>query len=173
MRAARSIAGAAAVAASIAVAGGCRSPDPRAEVELSDLETYWAVDPPAGDTNFLAPVVRFQLVNKASSSRSIQAMSTFRRKGEGPAWSSAWQQASPLADGNPLPIGGRVLVVLKPEGEGRYTYRGGAPEEMFQNEGWKDVSAEVFVRVGSSSWTKFTDVDVARRLGSQTVEAFQ
>ena len=157
----------------LAAAGGCRSPDPRAEIELRDVEAYWAVDPAVGETNFLAPVVRFQLVNKASGSRSIQAMSTFRRKGEEPAWSSAWQSASPLPDGNPLPVGGQVLVVLKPEGEGRYTYRGGTPETMFQNAEWKDVTAEVFVRVGSSSWTKFSDVDIPRRVGSQTVDAFK
>ena len=163
----------AAAAAALLAAAGCGSPDPRAEIELRDVEAYWAVDPSVGETNFLAPVVRFQLQNKASSARSIQAMSTFRRKGEEPAWSSAWQSASPLPDGNPLPQGRSVLVVLKPEGEGRYTYRGGAPEVMFEHADWKDVTAEVFVRVGSSSWTKFTDVDVARRVGSQTVEAFQ
>ena len=163
----------AAVVLLAAIAAACRSPDPRAEIELQGIEGYWAVDPAVGDTNFLAPVVRFQLVNKASDARSIQAMSTYRRKGEEQAWSSAWHQASPLPDGNPLPVGRSVLVVLKPEGEGRYTYRGGTPEEMFQNAEWKDVTAEVFVRVGSSSWTRFTDVDIARRLGSQTVDAFK
>lgn len=152
--------------------GACRSPDPRAEIELRDLESYWAVDPPVGGTQYLAPVVRFQLMNKAASSRSIQAMATFRRKGEGPAWSSSWQSVSPLPDGKPLPASQSVLAVLKPEGEGRYTFRGTA-EEMFQHPEFKDVTAEVFVRVGSSSWTRFVDVDVPRRLGSHTVEAFK
>lgn len=154
------------------LAGACRSPDPKAEIELRDLESYWAVDPAVGGTQYLAPVARFQLVNKAASSRSIQAMATFRRKGEGPSWSSAWQSVSPLPDGKPLPPGQSVLVVLKPEGEGRYTFRGTA-EEMFQHAEFKDVTAEVFVRVGSSSWTKFTDVDIPRHLGSHTVEAFK
>ena len=150
----------------------CRTPDPKAEVELRDTEAYWAVDPSAGATQYLAPVVRFQLVNKAASSRSIQAMSTFRRHGEAPAWSSAWFAASPLPNASPLPIGKSVLVVLKPEGEGRYTFRG-TPEEMFNHAEFKDVTAEVFVRVGSSSWTKFADVNVPRRLGSHTVDAFR
>jgi hypothetical protein len=150
----------------------CRAPDPRAELELRDVETYWAVDAATGETQFLAPVVRFQLANKSARSRSIQAMATFRRKGEGPAWSSAWFQASPLPSGDALPAGRDVLVVLKPDGEGRYTYRG-TPEAMFQHPEWKDVTAEVFTRVGSSSWTKFLDVEVPRRIGSQTVEAFQ
>jgi hypothetical protein len=157
----------------LAAAAACRAPDPRAEVELRDVEGYWAVDPAVGETNYLAPVVRFRLVNKAASSRSIQAMATFRRTGEEQAWSSAWHSASPLPDGNPLPVGGEVLVVLKPEGEGRYTFRGGTPETMFQHADWKDVTAAVFVRAGSSSWTELLDVDIARRLGSQTVEAFK
>lgn len=154
------------------LAGACRSPDPQAEIELRDLESYWAVDPTVGGTQYLAPVVRFQLVNKEASSRSIQAMATFRRKGEGPAWSSAWVSVSPLPDSTPLPKGKSALVVLKPEGEGRYTFRGTA-EEMFKHAEFKDVTAEVFVRVGSSSWTKFADVDIPRRLGSHTVEDFK
>ena len=164
---------AAVIVLALAAGAGCRTPDPRAEVELRDVEGYWAVDPSRGDTNYLAPVVRFRLVNKAASSRSIQAMATFRRKGEEQGWSSAWHSASPLPDGKPLRVGGEVLVGLKPEGEGRYTFRGGTPEAMFHHADWKDVTAEVFVRVGSSSWTKFTDVEIARRLGSQTVDAFK
>lgn len=151
---------------------GCRTPDPRAEVELRDLETYWAVDPSVGETQYLAPVVRFRLVNKAASSRSVQAMTTFRRKDEGPSWSSAWHSVSPLPDGSPLPVGQGALVVLKPEGEGRYTYRG-APEEMFKHPEFKDVTAEVFVRIGSSAWTKLADVPVERRLGTHAVDAFK
>ena len=150
----------------------CGTPEPKTEIELRDVESYWAVDPAVGDTQFLAPVVRFRLVNKEARSRSIQAMATFRRKGEGPSWSSAWQQASPLPDGKPLPSGQSVLLVLKPEGEGRYTYRG-APEAMLQHAEFKDVTAEVFVRVGSSAWTKFADVDTERRLGRHAVDAFK
>jgi hypothetical protein len=154
------------------VAFGCRTPDPLTEVELRNLETHWAVDPAVGETQHLAPVARFRLVNKAASSRSIQTMATFRRKGEGPSWSSAWQSVSPLPDGKPLPVGQGALVVLKPEGEGRYTYRG-APEEMFKHPDFQDVTAEVFVRIGSSAWTKVADVGVERRLGAHAVEAFK
>jgi hypothetical protein len=156
----------------LALLGACRGPDPKAEVELRDMESYWAVDPAVGETQHLAPVVRFQLVNKSATSRSIQAMTTIRRKGEGPSWSSAWQQASPRPDGKPLAIGESALVILKPEGEGRYTYRG-TPESMFQHPEFKDVTAEVFVRVGSSPWTRFADVEVPRRLGSHTVDAYR
>ena len=164
---------AAALALPVALlAAGCKAPDPKAEIEMRGMESYWAVDPPVAGTQYLAPVVRFELVNKAASSRSIQAMATFRRKGEGPAWSSAWQSVSPLPDGKAWERGATALAVLKPEGEGRYTFRGTA-DEMFQHPEFKDVTAEVFVRVGSSSWTKFADVDVPRRLGSHSVEAFK
>lgn len=156
----------------LSLLAACRTPDPKAELELREMESYWAVDPSVGDTQYLAPVVRFQLLNKAATSRSIQAMATFRRKGEGPAWSSAWFQASPMPDHSPLPVGRSVLVVLKPEGEGRYTFRG-TPEEMLKHPEFKDVTAEVFARVGSSSWTRFAEVEVPRRLGSHAVDAYR
>jgi hypothetical protein len=156
----------------LALVAACRAPDPRTEIELRDLEAYWAVDPAMGETQYLAPVVRFQLLNKSATSRSLQAMATFRRKDEGPSWSSAWFSASPLPDGSPLAVGRSVLVILKPEGEGRYTYRG-SPEAMFQHPDFKDVTGEVFVRVGSSPWTKFSDVPIPRRLGSHTVDAYR
>ena len=109
----------------------CRSPDPKAEVELRDMEAYWAVDPSVGETQYLAPVVRFQLRQQGRRARGpSRRCPRFRRHGEAPAWSSAWFAASPLPDASPLPIGKSVLVVLKPEGEGRYTFRG-TPEEMF------------------------------------------
>jgi hypothetical protein len=151
-----------------ASAAGCRSPDPQKELAISELETYWAVDPPVGGTQYLAPVVRFRLHNKGAQSRSIQATVTFRRKGEGGAWSSAWSQVSPV-HGRPLASGQSLLVVLKPEGEGRYTSPG-PPESMFTHRSFVDVTAELFLRVGSSTWSSFAKIDVPRRLGSQSVQ---
>ncbi|HET8647646.1 MAG TPA: hypothetical protein VFO85_19260 [Vicinamibacteria bacterium] len=159
-----------ALMAAVVAAGGCRAPDPQAEVALSDVETYWAVDRPTGGTQYIAPVVRFRLHNKgARPLRSIQASATFRIKGETQTWSGAFQQVAPLA-GKPLEPGQGTLVVLKPEGEGRYSSTV-PPEDMLAHQGFRDVWVEMFVRVGSSGWTKMGQEDVARRIGARAAVA--
>ena len=65
------------VALCLALAG-CGAPDPKSEVEMLNLETYWAIDSPSGNTQYLAPVVRFDLRNQGRKSRSVQAMATLR-----------------------------------------------------------------------------------------------
>ena len=122
------------VALCLALAG-CGAPDPKSEVEMLNLETYWAIDSPSGTTQYLAPVVRFELRNQGN---------------EGPA---------KLADE-------AARVLLMPEGVGRYTSTG-APEGMFQHPQWKDVSAEVFLRVDNSTWTKFGTFPIERHIGSK------
>jgi hypothetical protein len=157
----------AAAAALVALAAaGCRAPDPHAEVTLSDVEAYWAVDRPAGETQFIAPVVRFRVRNQGRRPlRSIQASSTFRIKNDAQAWSGAFQQVAPQA-GRALDPGQSTLVVLKPEGEGRYSSTV-PPEEMLAHQQFKDVTVEVFLRVGSSGWTSMARADVERRIGAR------
>src|SRR5881397_422706 len=90
----------------------CRSPDPQAVLQVSDVETYWAIDPAQGQTQYLAPVVRFQVRNRAGQPlRSVQATATFRRKGEeGQSWGSDFAQVG--SSGHPLAPGQSTLVVL-------------------------------------------------------------
>ena len=131
---------------------------------MSELEAYWAVEAPVGETQYIAPAVRMVVRNKGSKAhRSVQATTTFRRKGEAQTWSSAWAVVSPVG-GKPLAPGESRLALLKPDAEGRY-HSTGAPESMFQHPQFKDVEVDVFLRVGSSAWTKFAAVDVERRLG--------
>ena len=73
----------------------------------------------------------------------------------------------PAAPAAPAPAA-VVPVLLKPEGEGRYTSTG-PPETMFQHPQWKDVSAELFLRVDSSTWTTFGTHPIARHIGSKGV----
>jgi hypothetical protein len=161
---------AAPLVAVVAASAACRAPDPRAEVSLSDVETYWAVDRPSGSTQYIAPVVRFRVHNKgARPLRSIQASGTFRLKGEAQTWSGAFQQVAPIG-GKALDAGQSTLVVLKPEGEGRYSSTV-PPDQMFAHQQFKDVSVEVFLRVGSSAWTSMTQTDVERRIGARAAVA--
>ncbi len=147
-------------------AAACRAPDPNAIVRVSDMETHWAVDSAAGGTQYIAPVARFKVSNISGERQgSVQVTATFRRKGEeSVTWGSDFRQLStrrePLVPLQVLP------VVLK--SDARY-YSTGEPETMFAHEAFRDATVEVFVRVGSSSWTKVGAADVERRIGARGV----
>lgn len=144
---------------------GCRAADPRLEFEVTDVETYWAIDSPTGQTQFVAPVVRFQLRNKGGNPhRAVSATATFTRKGETQAWSSAYRQVSP--PGKPFGAGETRTIVLKPEGEGRYSSPD-APESILQNPQFKDVHVQVFLRLGPGAWAKVIEADIERRIGAR------
>jgi hypothetical protein len=147
------------------VLAACHAPDPKAELELKGLETYWVVDSPKGATQYISPAVRFQVKNKGSEPHgSIQATATFRRKGETESWGSAWEQVVPA--GRPLAPGASTLVVLR--SDGRY-YSEGRPETMFEHQKFKDATVEVFLRLGSSDWVRFGASDVTRTIGASSV----
>jgi hypothetical protein len=159
-----------AVLALAVLLASCRAPDPKTVLEVSDVETYWAIDSARGETQYIAPVVRFQVHNKGShDERTVEAQATFRRKGEDAIWSSAWARVT-TPGSHLLPAGGHALVVLKPEGEGRY-FSTGPPETMFHHANFRDATVDVFLRIGSSPWTKFVPADVERRIGSRSVQA--
>jgi len=151
--------------AALLVAAGCQAPDPKQHFEVNDLETYWAVESPRGETQYIAPVVRFRLRNKGSEkSRSVQAQAVFHRVGEeDKSWGSDWKEVAPAR--KPVPPGGEIFVELKSDG---HYYTTGTPESMFVHEAFKDVKADVFLREGRSGWTLMTAVDVERRIGSKT-----
>lgn len=145
---------------------GCKTPEPKSELDLSGLETYWVIDSAVGTTQYIAPAVRFHVKNKGTRAWSgIQATATFRRKGdEGQTWGGDWQAITP--SGKSLAPGQDAVVVLK--SDSRY-YSAGAPETMFQHNLFKDATVEVFLRIGASPWTKFVVIDVDRRIGSKTL----
>lgn len=144
-------------------ASACRTPEPAKELAVSDLEAYWAIDSTAGDTVYLAPVVRFQLTNRGAT-ESIEATATFRRKGDPATWGSAWERVS--VPQKRLAAGRTMTVALK--SDGRY-YTTGAPDGIFGHELFKDANVELFLRVGSSGWIKMGAADVERRIGSKTL----
>jgi hypothetical protein len=148
------------VAAAVA---GCRTHDPQAELEVRDVETYWVVDSPKGETQYISPAVRFHLRNKTNEPvRSIQATANFKRVGEQENWGSAWEQVTQA--GKPLDPGKETLVVLR--SDGRYTSTTDDPASMFKHELFKDARAEVFVRVGSSNWSKMAEAPIERKIGA-------
>jgi hypothetical protein len=136
---------------------------------VREVETYWAIDPSASGSQYMAPVVRFKLHNRRDHPQgSIQATATFRRRGEeAQTWGSDWRQVT--TSRKPLAANGDVLVELK--SDARY-YSAGTPDSMFQHELFKDASVEAFVRVGSSAWISLVKADIDRRIGSKTVQDF-
>lgn len=157
----------AAALAAVFLVASCRTPDPHKELEILGLETYYAIERKTGDTLYISPVARFTLRNKSQApTRPIQASANFRRVGEeGQTWGGAWAQVS-RAD-KPLAPGVETLVVL--QSEGHYTTTGKA-ESIFAHELYKDVTTEVFLRVGSSGWVKMATAAVDRRIGPKSVQ---
>ena len=158
----------ASAAALLLALAGCKAPDPNAIVKVSDFETHWAVDSgDAGGTQYIASVVRFKVANISGESQSsVQVTATFRRKGEeNLTWGSDFRQVATRAE--PLVALQVLPVVLK--SDARY-YSTGAPETMFSHPDFRDTTVEVFVRVGSSTWTKVGALDVERRIGARGVQ---
>ena len=145
----------------------CRAPDPVRIVKISDVETHWAVDNSQVDTQYIAPVVRFQLTNiSAEPQGSIDVTATFRRQGETATWGGDYRQVSTRKE--PLPAGQSTPLVLK--SDTRY-FSNGPTEGMFKHADFKDTTVELFVRVGRSKWTKFGElIDVERRIGARSVQ---
>jgi hypothetical protein len=146
------------------VVTGCQSADPQKELAISDVETYWVMDAPAGATQYMAPAVRFRVRNKGSRAwDGIQATATFRRKGEeSKSWGSDWKRVTPI--GKSLAPGESVLVVLR--SDGRY-YSAGSAESMFHHGLFRDATVDVFLRIGGSTWTKVLARDVDRHVGTR------
>src|SRR5688500_2626342 len=145
----------------------CRTPEPALIVKVADVETHWAVDNSEVGTQYIAPVVRFQLTNISSEPQgSIEVTATFRRKGVDATWGGDFRQVSTRR--KPLAPGQSEALVMK--SDTRY-YSNGPTEGMFAHKEFRDTTVEVFVRVGRSRWTRVTErLDVERRIGARSVQ---
>jgi hypothetical protein len=146
----------------------CRTPDPKALLEVSDVDAYWAVEPTMGGEQYITPALKFRLHDRSNvSQHSVQAMAVFRRKGEeNVSWGSAFEQV--VSRKAPLEPGQSVQVTLK--SDARY-HSQGPVETMFTHPQYRDALVEYFIRVGSSGWVSFGQVPVERRIGARSVAA--
>jgi len=151
-----------------ATTAACTPPDPKAHLKITEIETYWAVDNPRGNTQYLAPVVRFRLHNQTTSTlRAVDAQAAFSRAGEVNKDENKWPALLLVATGRkPLAGGDSVFVELK--SEGRYSMYDTTPEDMMKSEAFKDARAEIYLREGSSPWVKMEEVAVERRIGARS-----
>jgi hypothetical protein len=147
-------------------ASACHSPDPKALLDVSDVDAYWVVEPPMGGEQYITPAVRFRLHNHGEKEQhSVQAMAVFRRKGEeSVTWGSGFEQVA--ARKTPIPPGQSIVVTLK--SDARY-HSAGSVEGMLTHPQFRDALVEFFFRVGSSGWVSFGNVPVERRIGARGV----
>ena len=145
-----------ALAAGLALAAAaCRTPEPKALLDTSDADAYWAVEPTMGGETYIAPALKFHLHNRSDTQQhSVQAMAVFRRKGEETlTWGSAFEQV--VSRKAPLDPGQSVVVTLK--SDARY-HSQGPIEGMFAHPQYRDALVEYFIRVGSSGWVNMPPI---------------
>jgi hypothetical protein len=162
---ARHAAGAAAALVLVLLAA-CRTPDPKALLEVSDVDAFWAVEPSMGGEQYIAPAVKLRIHNRSGAPQhSVQAMAVFRRKGEeNLTWGSAFEQV--VTRKAPLAPDQAIGVTLK--SDARY-HSQGPVDGMFAHAQFRDAVLEIFLRVGSSGWVGFGQAPVERRVGSRSV----
>ncbi len=151
-----------ALALSALALAGCRSHDAARELAASRIETYWVVDSPQGNENFISPAVRFRLKNVSSSQLgSVQARARFGVPGQSEPWGSIQEQVStwrkPLAPGQDTTVTVRSV--------GRY-HSAASPDDLFRSPGFRDPRVEIFVRIGASPWGRLGEAAVERRIGA-------
>jgi hypothetical protein len=138
---------------------GCRSHHPAAELQVSDVSTYWIVDNPRQGQNYIAPAVRFRLKNVSSRViDSVQARARFPVPEQEEAWGSIQEQVSTWKQ--PIEPGRDVLVTVR--SVGRY-HADADPEDLLRSPAFKDPRVEVFVRIGAS------EAKVERHIGAPGV----
>lgn len=148
---------------------GCKSHDPKTAVKMSELETYWVVDPSVGGKTLVAPAVRFVLENVSPETLvSVETTAAFRIAGQKDAWGSGYAR---LTEGRKTVASGTKTVVTM-SSDARYTLTGDvSPAQIFANKGFRPVNVTFFVRVGSSPWAEFGKLDVENVIGSKSARA--
>lgn len=151
----------------------CSDSDSEAQLEalvVEDFAAYWAVrGQDVEKNNYIHPVVRFRVVNGASEPVGyVQAMAVFKReKFPDESWGNAF--AYSISE-EPLEPGTQSDVVTM-RSDSSFISKD-APEKMFSNDKWEQISVEVFLRVGPSSWRLAHALEVPKRIGAPGLEKF-
>jgi len=148
-------------------AASCSTPDPKILLKVSDVETFWVLDPSRTEKKFLAAAVRFRVENVSQETLlSVDATAAFRREGSDESWGSGFFR---LTEGRKrLEPGARVLVTMS--SDARYSTEG-EPKNAFTNPTFKPVNATFFLRVGNSPWAEFGKAAVENVIGSKDARA--
>ncbi len=139
-------------------------------LELEEVSAYWAVrGKDREQNNYIHPVVRFRIKNAGTTEVGyIQSMAVFKRETfPDEPWGNDFLYSISEA---PLAPGGRSDEITM-RADTSFISKD-APEKMFQNEKWEEISVSVFLRVGPSSWKPVLDLRVPKQIGAPGVEKY-
>jgi hypothetical protein len=141
----------------------CGSVDPRAILEVQQLEGYWVLDTEKSRTNYITPTIHFVVKNTSTGVvHDIEATATFRRNGEDSMWGDCFVTIA----NRKRPLGPGQTTSIEMRSSGDY-YTPGAPVEpeiMFKHGLFRDAAVDLFIRVGRSGFVKMGSLVVPRRL---------
>ena len=148
------------LALAVAVSTTCAAKaDLATAVQLERITTGWVDTGVTDGKHKIVPAGTFVLKNVSDRTLGpIQVNAVFRQVDDPKEWSSAYV---PNAAGELPPGSSSSLITIK--GDKGYTSED-PPEVMLRNPQFVDARLEVFVRSGSSAWTKVGNYTVDRRL---------
>ncbi len=138
-------------------------------LQASEVVSFWTVRGKFGDDTYIRPIVRFRIRNEGPKAVDyIQTMAVFRRASTpDESWGTAFEYS---LSGDPVAPGGESRVItLRSDSD---YFSKGKPEQMFYNEEWEQVTVEVFLKVGPSSWRPVAKLEIPKRIGAPGVEKF-
>ena len=128
-------------------------------VATESVTTGWADGGTSAGKNKIVPAVTFRLKNLSDRElRAIQVNAVFRRGNDPGEWSSGFvaDAARALAPG--AETAPRIVA-------GQQGYTGTDDrDELLQNSHFIDARADLFVKSGSSNWTRIGEFPIARQL---------
>lgn len=158
------------LAAGFAACGDSGSEAKADALELEDVAAYWAVrGKDREQNNYIHPVVRFRVKNTGAEEVGyIQSMAVFKRETfPDEPWGNDFLYSiseTPLAPGS-------RSEVLTMRSDTNFISKD-APEQMFQNEKWEEITVSVFLRVGPSTWKPVLSIPVPKQIGAPGVEKY-
>lgn len=144
----------------LAAASACGSEVDIAQAIAPDaVVTGWTDAPTVAGKNKIVPAVSFRLKNISDRSvGAIQVNAVFRRVNEPGEWSSKYIPNAATE----MPPRGVTPARLAVADQG-YTGTDDT-EDLLKNSHFVDVTADLFVRSGSSNWTRVGEYPIARTL---------
>jgi hypothetical protein len=130
---------------------------------VSDVETYWVLDPSRTDKRLLAPAVRFRVQNVSLETLlAVDATAAFYREGVADPWGSGFFRL--IGKRGEVAPGAKVMVTMS--SDARYTIEGD-PATAFAHPTFKSVNVKFFLKVGTSLWVEFGQVAIENVIGSK------
>jgi len=134
--------------------------DARAALQIESVSTGWVDAGSAGASHKIVPSVSFRVKNASGSTLApVQVNAIFRRAGSADEWSNGMVTAAG-SRGLARDTATDRLVINSQLG---YTGTDSA-WDLLQNSRFIDATVDLFVRFGSTQWTRIGEYPIARRI---------